>query len=378
VSEAGVKRRLNRGVSRQETVVEGRETDMAVTQRAGRQEGPSTGTIMRIVLVVAGVLALLYAAYLVRSILVLVAVSAFLAIGLDPAVRRLEQMQLSRGQAVATIFVAALVVIAAFVLAVIPPLVAQVSSFVRDLPGFVSDIASENPRLQGFVAKNDIPQQLQDATKDVPKLVGGSFGGVVGVAGSIIGTFFTIITVLVLTIYFLLSLSRIRAGTFKLIPKSKRPRAQELADPLLGKIGGYIEGQLTVALLAGVLASVFFLIMRFPFFLALALWVFLASLIPLVGATIGAIPAIIVAFFISVTTGLVTVTYFLIYQQVENYVLAPRIMKRAVDVSPAAILLAALIGGTLLGFVGALMAIPAAASLKLITQEIIHPMAESH
>jgi predicted PurR-regulated permease PerM len=103
----------------------------------------------------------------------------------------------------------------------------------------------------------------------------------------------------------------------------------------------------------------------------------IAALIPLVGATIGAIPAVIVAFFDGPTLGIGTLIYFIIYQQIENYVIAPRIMTKAVDVSPAAVLLAALLGGSLLGFVGALMAIPTAASLKLIHQEIILPRTES-
>ena len=110
--------------------------------------------------------------------------------------------------------------------------------------------------------------------------------------------------------------------------------------------------------------------------MALALWVAIASLIPLVGATIGAIPATIVAFFTSTGLGVATLVYFIIYQQIENYVIAPRIMTKAVDVSPAAVMLAALVGASLLGFVGALMAIPAAASLKLIAQEILVPRAE--
>lgn len=341
-------------------------------------EGPSTATIVRVVLTVLGILALLYAAYLVRSVLVLTIVSAFLAVGLDPAVRRLEDLGLRRGFAVAVLFVTVIILLAGFVIAIVPPLVSQVTNFVTDLPKYVQDIAQNNPRIREFVAQNDVTERLRDATKDLPGLIQGSLGGVLGVAGSILGKFFSLITVLVLTIYFLLSLSKIRAGTLKLIPKSRRHRAQQLADPILGKIGSYIEGQLTIALLSGGLAFLFFLIIALPFPIALALWVSIAGLIPLVGATIGAIPAIIVAFFGSMGHGIAIVVYFIVYQQLENYVIAPRIFTRAVDVSPAAVLLAALIGGTLLGFVGALMAIPVAASLKLIMQEVIIPKSESH
>ncbi len=343
----------------------------------GPREGPSTATIARVIFTALGIVALLYAIYLVRSVVFLVIVSAFLAIGLDPAVRRLEDLGLRRSLAVTVLFVTGIILLAGFVVAVVPPLVSQVTTFVTDLPDYVLEIAENNPRLREFVAQNDVTERLRDATKDLPRLIQGSLGGVLGVAGSILGKFFSLITVLVLTIYFLLSLSKIRAGTLKLIPKSRRTRAQQLADPILGKIGSYIEGQLTIALLSGGLAFLFFLIIALPFPIALALWVSIAGLIPLVGATIGAIPAIIVAFFGSIGDGIATVVYFIVYQQLENYLIAPRIFTRAVDVSPAAVLLAALIGGSLLGFIGALMAIPVAASLKLIMQEVIIPKTES-
>jgi predicted PurR-regulated permease PerM len=198
-----------------------------------------------------------------------------------------------------------------------------------------------------------------------------------GVAGSVLAALFNVLTVFILTIYFMLSLARIREGSLRLVPKSKRQKVAELVDPILEKIGGYIAGQITVALIAGSLAFVFLAVVGVPFPVALALWVAIASLIPLVGATIGAIPAVIVAFFDSLGLGVATLIYFIVYQQIENYVIAPRIMTKAVDISPAAVLLAALIGGSLLGFVGALMAIPAAASIKIIVQEVLIPRIES-
>ena len=345
---------------------------------ATAHQGPSTRTVVRIVLTVAGVLLLLYAAYLVRSILVLVLIAAFLATGLDPAVRRLERLGLSRGLSVASIFLAAILFITAFALAVVPPLVSQVTKFATDLPEYVQDLSRSNPRIQEFVAENDISSKLEDAVGQIPTVIGSSFGSVLGIAGSVLAALFNGLTVLVLTIYFLLSLSRIRAGSMKLVPKSKRERVGTLMDPILEKIGGYIAGQIIVGLIAGVLSFIFLTVAGVAFPVALALWVAIAALIPLVGATLGAIPAVIVAFFDSPGLGIATLVFFLIYQQVENYVIAPKVMTKAVDVSPAAVLLAALIGGSLLGFVGALMAIPAAASLKLITHEILVPRAEAH
>jgi predicted PurR-regulated permease PerM len=323
------------------------------------------------------VLVVLYAAYLVRSILILVLIAGFLAVGLDPAVRRLERLGLRRSLAVAAIFLGAVAFVLAFFFAVVPPLVEQVTNFATNLPDYVQDLADRNPRIERFVRENDIPSKLQDAVGNVPSIIGSSLGSVLGVAGSVASALFNGVTVLVLTIYFLVSLSRMREGSLKLIPRVKRERVMHLIDAVLEKIGGYIAGQLTVALLAGVLAFIFLFFVGVPFPVALALWVSIAALIPLVGATVGAIPAVVVASFDSLALGVGTLAYFLVYQQVENYFIHPRIMTKAVDVSPAAVLIAALIGGSLLGFVGALMAIPAAATIKLIAQEIVVPRAEA-
>ena len=341
------------------------------------REAPSNPTLVRIVLVVVGVLLVLYAAYLVRSVLVLVFVSGFLAVGLDPGVRRLQGMGLTRGQAVAAIFLATVLFLLAFAFAIVPPLVRQITTFATRLPEYVQDLAESNPEIEEWVIDNDIPQKLQESVSNVPTLIGSSLGGVVGVAGSLVAAIFSGLTILVLTIYFSLSLTHLHAGTLRLVPKRNRERVRELLDPILEKVGGYIAGQVTVALIAGVLALIFLAIVGVPYPIALALWVSISALIPLVGATLGAIPAIIVAFFSSTGLGIGTLVYFIIYQQVENYVIAPRVMTRAVDISPAAVLLAALIGGNLLGFVGALMAIPTAAAIKLVVQEVVIPKTET-
>lgn len=340
------------------------------------RERPTNATIVRICVIVLAVLVLAAAAYRARSVLILIVIAAFLAVGLDPAVRKLEQSKVKRGWAVTLILLAMIGFIAAFFAAVVPRVVEQVPEFAEELPSYIENLGDRYPRVQQYMEDNDITQRLRDATEQLPRRVAGSFGSILGIAGSVIGAVFSLITVVILTIYFLLSLSHMRDASLKLVPKSKRRRVKELLDPILEKIGGYIAGQVTVALIGGFLAFVFLAIMGVPSPVALALWVALAALVPLIGATIGAIPAVIVAFFDSTGTGIITLIYFVVYQQVENYVIAPRVMTKAVDVSPAAILVAALIGGTMFGFVGALMAIPAAAAIKLIMQEVVIPRAD--
>jgi predicted PurR-regulated permease PerM len=314
-----------------------------------------------------------YALYRVRAVLLLVFVAAFFAVGLDPAVRWLERKGIRRSWSVAIILLALLLVLGGFIAAVIPPLVDQIANFATNLPDYVDDLSDRYPRIEEFVEENDVESNLRDAVGGAPSAISGSFGTVLGFAGTILGRLFSTLTVIVLMIYFLSSLSSVHAGTLKLVPASKRERFRELLDPILEKIGQYIAGNVAISVIAGVLSFIFFAIAGVPYPVALALWVAIADLLPLVGATVGAVPAVLVAFFASVPLGIATLIFFLIYQQLENYVVAPRVMKQAVDVSPAAVLLAALIGGSLLGFFGALVAIPAAAALKLITQEVILP-----
>ncbi|MGH2807592.1 MAG: AI-2E family transporter, partial [Actinomycetota bacterium] len=234
-------------------------------------------------------------------------------------------------------------------------------------------LADRYPGLREYLNPDEIEDRLSGSAGNIPSAISGSFGTVLGFAGTILGRVFSALTVIVLMIYFLGSLSRVHEGTLKLVPASRRDRVRELLDPILEKIGGYIAGNVAISVIAGVLSFLFFAIAGVPYPVALALWVAIADLLPLVGATVGAIPAVIVAFFASIPLGIATLIFFIVYQQLENYLIAPRVMKEAVDVSPAAVLLAALIGGSLLGFFGALVAIPAAAAIKLITQEVVLP-----
>ncbi|HEV2757543.1 MAG TPA: AI-2E family transporter [Actinomycetota bacterium] len=344
---------------------------------AGATSRISAKDVFKIVVVGAAALLFVYCVYLLRSLLMLVFVAAFLAVGMDPAVRRLQEWGLKRGQAVLLILLGIVAFLAGFFAAVVPPLVSQVTEFAQNLPMYVQDLAESNERVREYVSEQAIAERLRNATEDIPAQLGGSFGTVLGVAGSVLATIFNGITVLVLTVYFSLSLARIREGSLKLIPKTKRERVQSIVDPVLQKIGSYIAGNVVISVIAGVTSFVFLTIAGVPFPVALALWVAIADLIPLVGATLGAVPAVIVAFFVSLPVGIATLAFFALYQQVENYVIAPRVMTKAVDLSPAAVLVSALAGAALLGVPGVLMAIPAAAAMKLVSQEIVVPWAET-
>ena len=188
---------------------------------------------------------------------------------------------------------------------------------------------------------------------------------------------FSTITVLTMTLYFMSSLPQMKQAAYRVVPKSRRERVSFLADDILTRIGGYVAGALGIALVAGVSSYMVLVITGVPSPVALALVVMVTDLVPVIGATLGAIVVSAVAFAHDVRVGIIVAVFYLIYQQVENYVLYPRIMKRSVDVSPAVTIIAVLVGGSLMGILGALLAIPTAAAIQLIMLEVVLPHQEA-
>jgi predicted PurR-regulated permease PerM len=326
-------------------------------------------------LTIAAVSAVLAALWSVVNIVVLVLMAAVLAIGLDPAVRRIERRGKSRGRAVTLIFLATLAIAIGFAWLVIPPLVTQVGELADDIPTYVDRLSTRDDAVGRYVRENDVAARLQSFVEELPQKITNSFGTIVGVAGKVGSVIFNTVTVAILTIYFMLSLPRMRRTAAVAFAPQTRERAEDVMDQAISRIGGYVAGILTTASIAGTSALVFFSILGLfragiPFAVPLAVFSGIAGLVPAVGAYIGAAPAVVVAFFQSVPTGILVLAYFIVYQQVENYAIQPRIMKNAVNLSPAAVIISTLVLGSLAGFAGAVLALPAAATIKVIIVEV--------
>jgi predicted PurR-regulated permease PerM len=316
--------------------------------------------------------ALVQSVLAVRSVLILLLIAAFLAIGLNPAVAAMERRGIRRGLAVGIVLLGVLLFFAGFALAVVPPIVDQVDQFLENAPGYITDLQS-NSRIADLDARYQVLDRARDLV-DRPEEIGGRvFGGVLGVGKVVFSAFFSTITVLIVTLYFLANLPAMQARAYRLVPRSRRARVGLLTDEILARVGSYVAGALGIGTLAGVSTFVLLSVLGVRYPLALSMVVALTALIPLVGATIGAVLVTTVALFSSVTAALVCVVFYLVYQQVENYVIYPRVMKRSVDVSPAATVVAVLIGGSLLGVLGALLAIPLAAAVQLVLAEVVEP-----
>jgi predicted PurR-regulated permease PerM len=314
---------------------------------------------------------LLYQAVLsARGVLVLVTVAAFLAIGLNPIVTRLERTGMRRGAAVGIVFLGLLGFFALFGYAVLPPVITQATNFVTSLPTYVDDL-SRNPTVMDLDKRFGLIDRLNDAAGSIqPSQIAAN---ALTVTQRVAGLILKGLTVLILTLYFLSSFNTIKNTFYRLVPRSRRARVSLIGDEILTRVGGYVAGAVVVALIAGVATLVWVEALGIPYPLALALIVTFTDVIPLIGATIGAVIVTAVAFFVSLPVGIATGIFFLVYQQVENYLVYPRVMSRSVDVNPAAAIVGALIGGTLLGFVGALLAVPATAAIQLILREVLVP-----
>lgn len=316
--------------------------------------------------------ALVQALVAVRSVLVLLLVAAFLAIGLNPAVASMERRGIRRGLAVGVVLFAVLLFFTGFALAIVPPIVDQVDEFVTAAPGYVADLR-DNERVAMLDDRYGVLDRLQTLA-DRPEQIGASvFGGVLGVGRVVFSAFFSTLTVLIVTLYFLANLPSIKAHAYRLVPRSRRARVGLLTDEILARVGSYVLGAVLIASVAGLATLMLLSVLGVDYALALSMVVALTALIPLVGASIGAVVVTFVALFTSVQAAVVCAVFFLVYQQVENYVLYPRVMKRSVDVSPAATVVAVLIGGSLLGVLGALLAIPLAAAVQLVVAEVVEP-----
>ncbi|WP_350349679.1 AI-2E family transporter [Agromyces sp. G08B096] len=334
-------------------------------------------------------LLILYSIASLSTILTYVGAALFLALGLDPAVVWLERRGFPRWAAILTVTAGVAAVVAALLLAVIPIIVDQVSQLLDEIPGIVAgfrvnewieDLQERFP----LVPVADIYESISVAVVEFvsnPEKLSEVAGGVWQVAIAVGTGVFAAIIVVILTLYFTASLGAMKRGFYQLVPASRRARFADLTEQITQSVGRYVIGQVTLGAINGILSFFFLSAIRAPFPAVLAFLAFVFSLVPLVGTLTGSIIIVLICLLPglgSPLTALVAAIYYLVYMQVEAYVVSPRIMNRAVKVPAALVVVAALAGGTLLGILGALIAIPVAASILLIIKQVVIPRQNEH
>lgn len=306
-------------------------------------------------------------------LLIVIAVAGFLAIGLNPLVVKIQRWGLPRGIAVVIVCLGALLVLCGGLVSIVPPIITEGTAFVHAIP----DLAESISRQQWLIdldKKFHIVGSVTKAAKSIdPGTVLDAAGGVASVLGVAVGSIFNGVMIALLTIYFLVAFDRLKNGFYRLLPAPRRVRAQALGDEILTKVGGYTVGALGIAATAGVTSFVFMLIAGVPYAYALAFVVAILDLIPQIGATLGAVLVTLVGLTESIWVAIACVIFFIIYQQVENWIVYPTVMRRSVKVSDLAAIIALLLGATLLGIVGALLAVPTVAAIQLIVREVYIP-----
>lgn len=303
------------------------------------------------------------------SVLVLVLIAAFLAVGLDPLVSAAVRRGMSRGLAVASIAVLFVAVIGSIVFVIGGALQTQVARLVDDAPGLLDDL-----RKNRTVAKLDHKYHVISGLEkkiESADLSNSALSRIFDVGASVLNLLTSTIVVFVLTVYFVAALPRIRHAAYSLVPASRRQRVASLGDVILGRVGAYVIGASLVALLAGTVTAILLLCVGLSeYALPLALLVALLDLLPLVGAILGATIVSLVGLATSLPVGIACIIFYVIYELLEGYVIYPRVMRSSVDVPEYVTIVAVLLGGAVAGIVGALLALPIAAAVLLLVREV--------
>lgn len=303
------------------------------------------------------------------SVIVLIIVALFIAFGLSPVVEWLRHRGVRRKYAVLLVALGFLAALALFVLAIAPVVADQVAALTKNAPDWL-DMLLNNKQIQRWDEKYDIVSKAKDYVT-TGKITQGLFGGVLGVSLAILSALGNAFVVIVLTLYFLATLDTVKHGLYHLAPASRRARVEHLGDRILDGIGGYVSGAFLIAMCAGLSSLVFLFIVGLgEYAVALSVVVALLDVIPMIGATLGAVVVSAIGLATDVQIGIACIIFYLVYQQVENYVIYPRVMSKSVDIPGSVTVIAALVGASLLGVVGALLAIPTAAAILLLVREV--------
>ena len=311
--------------------------------------------------------------FLVREVLLTLYISGLLAVGLSPSVRRIEKgrllqsrVRVPRWVAILTLYVGFLTVVGVLLALIIPPVIRQTQQLIQELPQHIE-------QAQRFLRDRNLISaewSLGDAFKNmqVPSV---ALGGIFGALSGAFGVFGKIVMVLVLPFYLLLESASLRTSMLRFVREDSRKRADRIMRAVTVKVGAWLSGQLLLAMIIGISATIGFWLIGVPYFYVLGLIAAVGELIPVIGPILASVPAIALAATVSPQTALITALYCWAQQVVENNLLVPRIMERQVGVSPVTIIVALLVGSSLLGFLGAILAVPTAAIVQVLVEEFL-------
>jgi len=312
------------------------------------------------------------------QVFVLIIISLFLAAGLNPSVEFFRRKGLKRPYAVMTVVLMVLIFAGIFSAVVIPPAITQVSNLLKHAPKILQDLKS-NAFIGNLNKHYGIIDSLQ--AKFTTSIHNGqyvisAFGGVIGVGRAFVSGVFALLTVLILTLYFLASLPSVTGAIYRFVPASRRERVSKITDAIILRIGGFVSGQATVAFIASIFGLILAFSLGLPYPSAIAFLVFVCGAIPLIGHVLGITAVTLIALSKSPADAIITLIIYVAYIQLENYLIMPRIMRKSLSIPGIITIIAALVGVSLLGIVGGILAVPIAAAVLLILEEVVFPKAD--
>ena len=312
------------------------------------------------------------------AVFILIIISIFLAAGLNPAVMFFQNRGLKRGASVGAVMASVLLFVAAFIAIAVPPLIDQGNQLLDNAPALIKDL-NNNAFINDLNNKYGVIDSLQTKIDSLIKdgqFAITAFGGVIGVGKAVVSGLVSTITILVLTLYFLASLPQVINIGLRFVPATRRDRVSKLTNAIVGRIGSFVGGQAIIASLAATFILIMGLIVGMPYPGPLAMVVLICGFIPLVGHFIGMSIVTVVSLTDSLTTAAIALGAYILYVQIENYVITPRIMRKSLAIPGLVTIIAALLGASLLGLVGGLLAVPIAAAVLLILDEVVFPRAD--
>jgi predicted PurR-regulated permease PerM len=329
----------------------------------------SARLVAKVVLVAAAVAAALYFAYLIRDVIGLVLIAAFFAVAIAPAVNWLDKRRVPRWLAILLVYLSIAAGIFGIGLLIVPPLVDGIEDLSADLPGYVDDLR-HNETFRDYDDRYQITEKLTQQAEELPSRLGDAAGTLRDVTVGVFTRFVQLFSILVITFFLVKDGHRLLEFLYRQVPPERARRLRMIADDVSDAIAGYVFGNFVISILAGLVTYVTLRILDVPFATPLAILFGFFDLIPLVGATLGGILVGIVVAFVDFPVGLIIwAAVLILYQQVENNLIQPLVYGRAVQLHPLIVIVAILIGAALLGVLGALVAIPAAAAVQAVIRD---------
>jgi predicted PurR-regulated permease PerM len=335
---------------------------------AGPRRTITVNQTARTVLTVAGIVGLIYVCWLLRDVLLLAILAVFLAVALSAPVNFLQdRVRMPRAAAILVVYALLAGALVLVGLLILPPLIQEFTAFLRAVPGYVRQL-QDSGLIERWDDEYGVVAQVESQAKHLPSIVGGALSELETVTVTAIERIVELIAILAIAFLLLLDAPRLLGFIYREVAPDEQA-ARRIARETSSAVGGYVAGVFAVAALAGIVSFVVMTILGIPYAVPLAVQMAFFAILPLVGSTIGAFVIAIVAAFEGPEIVIVWAVFWILYQQTETHVLGPLVYRKAVDMSPALVILSVMAGATLLGVLGALLAIPAAATIQILIRE---------